>query len=107
MYKCGEFLHNINNFSFNQSSLLQIVSSIYVWFLLILGLDYVVKFGKVKSEMKAILGLFAIEHLALCTPMFILSYNIYLRNCYLDTLYGQLPEEQVRKLILELLLDCL
>lgn len=59
------------------------------------GSDYVRKYEQVKSEMKALLLLFAFEHFILCSPMFILSYNIHLRNIYLDTLYGQLPEEQV------------
>jgi len=42
-----------------------------------------------------LLGLFALEHLVMCSPMFILYFKINERNLYLDTMYGQLKEEQV------------
>ena len=46
--------------------------------------------------MKALLVLFTTEHLLMCAPMFILCYNIWDRNYYLDTeFYGQLYEELV------------
>ena len=46
--------------------------------------------------MKALLVLFTTEHLLMCAPMFILCYNIWDRNYYLDTeFYGQLHEELV------------
>jgi hypothetical protein len=45
--------------------------------------------------MKAMLVLFTVEHLVMCFPIFILCAKIYQRNKYLDTLYGQLSEEQV------------
>ena len=45
--------------------------------------------------MKMLLGLFTFEHFVMCAPMFILHYKINERNQYLDTMYGQLIEEQV------------
>lgn len=50
--------------------------------------------------MKALLTLFSIEHVLMCTPMFILCSNIQARNRYLESeLYGQLYEEQVTIII--------
>jgi hypothetical protein len=45
--------------------------------------------------MKALVVLFTVEHLVMCFPIFILCANIHQRNQYLDTMYGQLSEEQV------------
>ena len=50
-------------------------------------------FEKVKKEMRAMLVLFAAEHLLMCVPIWILSYNIYKRNIYLDEYFPQLDEE--------------
>jgi len=49
---------------------------------------------QVSLEMKVLLALFAIEHLVMCIPIWILSYNIYNRNLFLDEFFPQLPEEQ-------------
>jgi len=48
----------------------------------------------VKTEMKALLIFFAIEHIIMCFPIFILSINIYKRNEYLSEYFQLLPEEQ-------------
>ena len=50
-------------------------------------------YEKVKNEMKALLVLFVAEHLLMCVPIWILSYNIYQRNIYLDEYFPQLDEE--------------
>ena len=46
-----------------------------------------------KKEMKALLTLFAVENILLCTPLMMLSYKIYERNKYLDEFFPQLDEE--------------
>jgi len=55
-----------------------------------------VEFSKVCKEMKVLLILFTIEHVILCIPMFILSFNIYQRNDYLYNVYPfpPLPSEE-------------
>ena len=53
--------------------------------------------------MITLLALFSIENLFLCIPIFILWHNISQRNSYLETLYGQLPEEEVSLKIEEFL----
>ena len=50
-------------------------------------------FEKVKKEMRVMVVLFAAEHLLMCVPIWILSYNIYKRNIYLDEYFPQLDEE--------------
>ena len=45
--------------------------------------------------MITLLAVFSLEHLFMCIPIFILCHRIKLRNIYLETLYGQLPEEKV------------
>jgi hypothetical protein len=59
------------------------------------NLDYEINYAKVLREMKAMLVLFTVEHLVMCFPIFILCAKIHQRNQYLDTMYGQLSEEQV------------
>ena len=49
---------------------------------------------KVNTEMKCMLGLFCIEHIIMTIPLWILSYNIYLRNQYLDEYFPQVMEEK-------------
>ena len=44
--------------------------------------DVKTNWGKVSKEMKLILALFAFEHIIMCTPIWILSYNISVRNRY-------------------------
>ena len=48
----------------------------------------------VSREMKILLGLFSLEHIMLCIPMWILSYNISKRNIFLDEFFPQVVEEQ-------------
>jgi len=49
---------------------------------------------EVAKEMKILLGLFSLEHILLCVPMWILSYNISQRNIFLDEFFPQVVEEQ-------------
>ena len=58
-------------------------------------IDHDQNFVKILREMKILLVLFTVEHLFMCFPIFILCVKIHQRNIYLDTLYGQLVEEQV------------
>ncbi len=49
---------------------------------------------KVLKEMKLTLALFAIENVILCTPIFLLTYSISVRNQYLDEYFPQVDEEK-------------
>jgi len=49
---------------------------------------------QVSTELKALLALFAMEHIILCVPIWILSYNIYSRNQFLEEFFPQVQEEQ-------------
>ena len=51
------------------------------------------RYQKVKKELKALLMLFTLENVFMCTPIWILSYNIYQRNIFLDKFFAQLDEE--------------
>jgi len=55
--------------------------------------DAKLNYEKAKSEMRNLVILFAAEHLLMCIPIWILSYNIYYRNIYLDEFFPQLDEE--------------
>ena len=55
--------------------------------------DVKMNWKQVSKEMKVLLGLFACEHIILCFPIWILSYNIYKRNLYLDSFFPQVQEE--------------
>ena len=57
--------------------------------------DALKAYKKIQLEMITLLALFSIENLFLCIPIFILWHNISQRNSYLETLYAQLPEEEV------------
>ena len=48
-------------------------------------------FSKVCREMKALLVLFTLENLAMCFPLFVLSYSIYQRNDYLSNSFPYGP----------------
>jgi hypothetical protein len=50
--------------------------------------------NKVRVEMKALLALFTVEHILMCVPMWILSFNIYKRNIFLDNSFPQVLEEK-------------
>ena len=49
---------------------------------------------KVTTQMKYMLSLFCTEHIIMTIPIWILSYNIYIRNQYLDVYFPQVIEEQ-------------
>lgn len=49
---------------------------------------------QVSKEMKILVALFAVEHLILCTPIFILYSKILERNIYLDELFPLVSEEE-------------
>ncbi len=48
---------------------------------------------RVSSEIKCLLALFAIEHIFMCIPVWILSYNIKERNYVLANSFKILPDE--------------
>jgi hypothetical protein len=52
-------------------------------------------FSKVCFEKKLLVGLFAVENLILCIPMFILSSNIGQRNSEMEEFFPQVIEEKV------------
>ena len=56
--------------------------------------DYSSKLSDVLREMKVLLILFAIENIAMCTPLFLLAHSIIKRNQYLDEFFPQLEEEK-------------
>ena len=51
-------------------------------------------FSKVCFEKKLLVALFAVEHLVLCVPMFILSSNIGRRNSKMENFFPQVMEEK-------------
>ena len=50
-------------------------------------------YKKVKKEMKTLLTLMGLENVLMCTPIWILYYNICKRNVYLDKYFPQLDVE--------------
>ena len=50
---------------------------------------------QVSKEMKLLVSLFAVEHLILCAPIFILLTKILQRNIYLDDVFPLVPEEKL------------
>ena len=63
--------------------------------------DAQLNFSKVCREMKALLILFTLENLAMCFPLFVLSYTTYSRNDYLSNTfpYGPIgPEIRATKI---------
>ncbi len=49
---------------------------------------------QVTREIKALLALFTAEHILMCIPLWILSFNIYKRNIFLDQFFPQVEEEK-------------
>jgi len=47
----------------------------------------------VSREMKILVALFAVEHLFMCIPMFLLYDSILERNKFLDEYFPQVAEE--------------
>ncbi len=54
---------------------------------------YEPNFVKILLEMKYLLIVFTLEHIFMCIPIWILSYNITIRNIYLNEYFPMLEEE--------------